>query len=83
MKTKKCSKCGKVLPVSSFHIKSSSLDKRQNYCKNCARLMRKEYKKIFEKHTSIEQYAKSFDFVTDEYDLLVQVLKEAAKWGRK
>lgn len=35
METKKCSKCGRELPVSEFWKKSSTKDGLQAYCKDC------------------------------------------------
>ncbi len=42
MKTKKCSKCGEVKPVSGFNMNSSSPDKLQCYCRDCQRLAREQ-----------------------------------------
>lgn len=35
MKTKKCSKCGRELPISEFYRSSSSKDGLQGWCKDC------------------------------------------------
>ena len=37
METKKCGKCGQVLPTSEFHKHSKSKDGLQYMCKNCHR----------------------------------------------
>lgn len=36
METKKCGKCGQVLPVSEFYKKTASKDGYQYVCKKCA-----------------------------------------------
>lgn len=41
METKKCAKCGRVLPVTEFHKCTKNSDGLYSYCKECAR---KEYK---------------------------------------
>lgn len=35
-KTKKCSMCGKVKPLSEFHARTGSPDGHRGYCKECA-----------------------------------------------
>lgn len=35
IKTKKCSKCGRELPVTEFHAKSNAPDGLQYWCKEC------------------------------------------------
>ena len=35
IKTKKCSKCGRELPISEFYRNSSSKDGLQGWCKDC------------------------------------------------
>ena len=35
LKTKKCDKCGKVLPISDFSRNKRTTDGLQHYCKNC------------------------------------------------
>lgn len=35
METKKCAKCGRELPLDSFHKSTVSKDGRQCYCKDC------------------------------------------------
>lgn len=37
-KTKKCSKCGRVLPVSSFYRNRTTKDGYQTYCKDCMKV---------------------------------------------
>lgn len=37
METKKCAKCGRELPLDSFHKGTVSKDGRQSYCKECKR----------------------------------------------
>lgn len=34
--TKKCSRCGRILPVEQFYKKIASVDGLQGYCKECA-----------------------------------------------
>lgn len=34
-KTKKCSRCGRILPASAFHRSSAAWDGLQFYCKEC------------------------------------------------
>lgn len=43
MKTKKCSRCGKVLPLSDFYTNKSKPDGYGCYCKECARSIQREY----------------------------------------
>lgn len=35
IKTKKCSKCGRELPLSEFYSKKTSFDGLQSWCKEC------------------------------------------------
>ena len=37
METKVCSKCGRELPTSEFHSHSTTKDRLQSQCKECAR----------------------------------------------
>lgn len=36
-KLKKCSRCGRELPLEAFHANRTSKDGRQSYCKECVR----------------------------------------------
>lgn len=38
MGTKKCSKCGRELPLSEFHKFKRSIDGHQAYCKQCRKM---------------------------------------------
>ena len=38
METKKCSKCGRELPLSEFHKFKRSIDGHQAYCKQCRKM---------------------------------------------
>lgn len=40
---KRCSRCGKILPLSEFYKRKSSKDGLQNNCKDCAKAVRKEH----------------------------------------
>lgn len=42
---KRCSKCGKVKPLSLFYKKKSSKDGLMSYCKECAKAMDTQYRK--------------------------------------
>ena len=42
MKTKRCTKCGKSLPVSEFHKHPSTRDGLQNHCKVCIRAYQRQ-----------------------------------------
>lgn len=46
-KLKKCSKCGRELPVSEFWKNASNEDGLQTYCKECGNVYAKNRKKIF------------------------------------
>lgn len=35
IKTKKCTRCGRELPVTEFHKKNNALDGLQSWCKEC------------------------------------------------
>lgn len=35
VRTKKCSKCGRELPVSEFYVKKEAADGLQTWCKEC------------------------------------------------
>lgn len=35
METKKCSRCGRILPIDQFSKKSGSKDGHQSWCKDC------------------------------------------------
>lgn len=37
IKTKKCTRCGRELPVTEFHKKNNALDGLQSWCKECQR----------------------------------------------
>lgn len=45
METKKCSKCGRVLPFDQFNKNRASLDGLQTYCKECGNAYAKNRKK--------------------------------------
>ena len=45
IKTKKCSKCGRELPVIEFYKKSDAPDGLQYWCKKCARETYKQNRK--------------------------------------
>lgn len=45
METKKCSKCGRELPVSEFWKNASTEDGLQTYCKDCGNAYAKSRKK--------------------------------------
>ena len=38
MGTKRCSKCGRELPLSEFHKLKGSIDGHQAYCKQCRKM---------------------------------------------
>lgn len=39
---KKCTKCGRELPLSMYHIKKSAKDGHSGVCKDCVRIYDKE-----------------------------------------
>lgn len=41
--SKKCLKCGQVLPLTEFYKKARSKDGHQSICKKCARVQSKKY----------------------------------------
>lgn len=43
IKTKKCSRCGKVLPLSEFHRNKAKPDGHSNLCKDCQNEYNREY----------------------------------------
>lgn len=43
--TKKCTICGKTLPLSAFYLKSGSKDGYQHCCKECHKQQNKKYYK--------------------------------------
>ena len=43
VKTKRCSKCGRILPITEFSKNKSRKDGLNHYCKQCDRAKRKEY----------------------------------------
>lgn len=45
IKTKKCTRCGRELPVTEFHKKRMSLDGLQSWCKECFREAEKQQRK--------------------------------------
>ena len=45
-KLKKCSKCGRELPVSEFWKNASTEDGLQTYCKECGNVYARNRKKI-------------------------------------
>lgn len=45
IETKRCTKCGRVLPVSEFNKKANSKDGLQYHCKECQSRLMKEYHK--------------------------------------
>lgn len=40
---KRCARCGKMLPLSSFHRNRKNADGHQAICKNCMRVYRREW----------------------------------------
>ncbi len=49
LKTKRCSKCGKVKPVSEFNKDKRAKDKLRFWCKQCDKEYQKEYRKLYKK----------------------------------
>lgn len=45
IKTKKCSKCGRELPVTEFYVKSNAPDGLQSWCKECSKRANKQSRK--------------------------------------
>lgn len=45
VKTKKCSRCGRELPVTEFYKKSDTPDGLQSWCKECFREAEKQQRK--------------------------------------
>lgn len=45
IKTKKCSRCGRELPVTEFYIRSNAPDGLQSWCKECFRKAEKQQRK--------------------------------------
>ena len=43
IKTKRCNKCGRVLPITEFHKDNSRKDGVQSSCKDCQKAMKKEW----------------------------------------
>ena len=43
IKTKRCSKCGRILPITEFHKDKSRKDGLQCWCKDCQKAMKKEW----------------------------------------
>lgn len=44
IKTKKCPKCGRVLPLSEFHLRQAAADGLQAWCKECQKERRGGHK---------------------------------------
>lgn len=44
IKAKRCSKCGRFLPLDDFNKRKRSSDGLQNYCKDCSKEMYAEYR---------------------------------------
>ena len=43
IKTKVCTKCGRELPITEFHISRRNKDGLQHYCKECKREYMRQY----------------------------------------
>lgn len=43
METKKCSCCGKELPLSEFYLNKSKHDGHSNYCKECNKQIQRDF----------------------------------------
>lgn len=78
VKTKRCSKCGRVLPITQFHKDKSSKDGLQCWCKQCHKAKQAEYYQANREY-NVEWRAKHPTYDAERYD----PQKNPLNWARK
>lgn len=73
---KQCNRCGKTLPVSSFHKDMSQKDNLMRACKECLKISRSK-RRIKENAWARRMEAKNRDEMNDQF------FKKAVKWHRQ
>ena len=71
LKTKRCGKCGRILPITEFSKDKSRKDGLNHYCKQCDRAKRKKYHithRDSELKRVAEYYQENKDKIADYYD---------------
>ena len=59
MATKKCTKCGEIKPLSEYHFRHNTRDKRVSHCKLCANAAHKLW--VAANAASISEYQRAYD----------------------
>lgn len=77
--TKKCYKCGQMLPLSCFGKKTASLDGHQDMCRECHKVYMRDYyySKKQEKETSSDKVETQKVVVESKEHSLVKVYSDA------
>jgi predicted HTH domain antitoxin len=58
VETKRCSKCGQVLPITDFNKSKANKDGLQNYCRDCQKHFAAERNKKLSRNESVYQKVK-------------------------
>lgn len=84
IKTKKCSTCGRVLPVTEFHKKTSAIDGLQDRCRECHNeSSRRSYQKKKEAKYSVLNLTTKTDSELSKFtprQLMEELKRRGFKW---
>lgn len=84
IKTKKCNRCGRVLPVTEFYKKASSKDGLQDQCRECHNeSVRRSYQKKKNERKSILEQSTKTESELSEFtprQLMEELKRRGFKW---
>ena len=86
METKKCTRCGRILPIDQFSKKTKSKDGLQPYCKECTKEIQRSWRASKDESDAKTYYPANAVAPADETDTLKnftprQLLKELKRRG--
>ena len=85
IKTKKCSRCGRVLPVTEFHKRPSAKDGLQYYCRECHNeSARRSYQKRKNEQKSVLNQSTQTESELSKFttrQLMEELKRRGFKWG--
>lgn len=74
IKTKVCTKCGRELPITEFHINRRTKDGLQHYCKACRCEYMRQYAQTHTLKTNIPPYSQNPDLADKQpREIIAQV----------